>query len=93
MGHPVMENKTSFAFEPLFLMNEEGLPLLVPIVKATYNIQEGAWLTLAEKQVPVNIAGEYWGDPEKSSYKYEPETAFIKPATDVVLIGHALQGS
>ena len=39
--------------------------------------------------MPVNVRGEYWGDPEMSSYKYEPETAFIKPATDIVLIGHA----
>ena len=44
---------------------------------------------MAEEQVPVNFAGEHWGDPETTSYKYEPEVAFIKPATDVVLIGHA----
>ncbi len=35
------------------------------------------------------IAGEWWGDPETSSLKYEPQIAFIKPATDIVLIGHA----
>ena len=89
MGHPILENKTPFAFEPLFLADEEGRPLFVPIVKATYEMRERGQLSLAEKQVPVNIGGEYWGDPEKSSYKYEPETAFIKPATDIVLIGHA----
>ena len=89
MGHPAVENKTPFAFEPLFLADEEGRPIFVPIVKATYHIQKGTRLSLSEKQVPVNFDGEYWGDPEKSSYKYEPETAFIKPATDIVLIGHA----
>jgi hypothetical protein len=89
MGHPEIENKTQFAFEPLFLADEEGRLLFVPIVKATYVIQEGTSLSLAEKQVPVNSGGEYLGDPEKSSYKHEPETAFIKPATDIVLIGHA----
>ncbi|MBW2738070.1 MAG: DUF2169 domain-containing protein [Deltaproteobacteria bacterium] len=89
MGHPYIENKTPFAFEPLFLTDEEGRPLFVPIVKATYHIQKETRLSLAEKQVPVTFDGEYWGDPEKSSYKYEPETAFIKPATDIVLIGHA----
>ena len=36
----------------------------------------------------VSLAGQLWGEPGKSSYKYEPECAFIKPATDVVLIGH-----
>jgi hypothetical protein len=89
MTHPASENKTPFAFEPLFLADEEGRPLFVPIVKATYLIQEGTRLSLADEQVPVNVGGEYWGDPEKSSYKYEPETAFVKPATDIVLIGHA----
>ena len=89
MTHPASENKTPFAFEPLFLADEEGRPLFVPIVKATYLIQEWTRLSLADEQVPVNVGGEYWGDPEKSSYKYEPETAFVKPATDIVLIGHA----
>ncbi|MBW2664002.1 MAG: DUF2169 domain-containing protein [Deltaproteobacteria bacterium] len=89
MGHPYIENKTPFAFEPLFLSDEEARPLFVPIIKATYRIQKGTRLSLAEEQVPVNFDGEYWGDPEKSSCKYEPETAFIKPATDIVLIGHA----
>jgi len=89
MGHPAIENKTPFAFEPLFLADEEGRPLFVSIVKATYHIDKGTRLSLAEEQIPVNTSGEHWGDPEKSSYKYEPETAFIKPATDIVLIGHA----
>jgi hypothetical protein len=89
MGYPVVENKTLFVFDALFLADEEGRPLFVPIVKATYFIQEGTRLVLAEKQVPVNVSGEYWGDPETSSYKHEPETAFTKLATDIVLIGHA----
>src|SRR5688500_13000914 len=89
MGHPTIENKTLFMFEPLFLANEEGQPLFVPVVTATYEIQRGTRLSLKEEGVPVNSGGEYWGDPEHSSYKYEPETAFIKSTTDIILIGHA----
>jgi hypothetical protein len=44
---------------------------------------------MAEKQIPVNLAGEYWEDPDNSSYKYEPDAAFVKPSADMVLIGHA----
>ena len=88
MGHPAIENTTHFAFAPVFLTDEEARPLLVNIVKATYCIAE-AGLCLSEQQLPVNLTGEYWGRPEESSYKYEPEGAFIKLATDVVLIGHA----
>ena len=39
--------------------------------------------------MPVNLAGELSTDAPVSSYKYEPEIALFKPATDVVLIGHA----
>src|SRR5262249_10689585 len=89
MGHPSVRNETPFAFEALFLADEEGRPLVVPVVKATYVIHPRDGLALAEKPTPVSVGGQFWGEPDKSSYKYEPEFAFIKPATDVVLIGHA----
>lgn len=90
MGHPEIENKTPFAFEPLYLVDEEFRPLIVPLVKATFDIGKDGRCVPAETQIPPNLGGECWGeDPETSSYKYEPEVAFVKPATDVVLIGHA----
>jgi hypothetical protein len=88
MGHPEVENGTPFAFEPLFVADEEGRPLLVPLVKATYAIGARG-LSLAEEQLAVNPAGEPYGDPAESSYRYEPECAFAKPATDVVLVASA----
>jgi len=85
---PDVKNRTSFAFEPAFLSDEEGRPLFVPIVKATFAIGSTGKLELAPQQ-PVNLTGEYWGDPDTSSYKYEPECAFEKLATDIALLGHA----
>ncbi|HSP79026.1 MAG TPA: DUF2169 domain-containing protein, partial [Myxococcaceae bacterium] len=82
------DNRSPFVCEPLVLTNEEGRPLLVVISKATYLLAPGR-LRLADEQLPVNVAGEYWGKPEESSYRYEPECAPFKPATDVVLVGHA----
>ncbi len=75
--------------EPLFLADEEGRPLLVPLVKATYAIGPRG-LALAEEQAPVVPEGVPWGDPAESSYRYEPECAFAKAATDVVLVGSAV---
>lgn len=72
-----------------FLADEEGIPLLVPILKSSYDIQYGNELILKSAAEPIGISGEHWGEPESSSYKYEPETAFVKPATDLILIGHA----
>lgn len=88
MGHPTVENETPFAFDMMGLADEDGRPLLLLVVKATYVIGDSG-LRLAKEQVPVTWSGEPWGKPGESSYRYEPEGAFIKPATDVALIGHA----
>ncbi len=88
MGHPTLENETPFTFDMMGLADEEGRPLLLLVVKATYDFGD-AGLKLAEKQVPVKWGGKPWGKPGESSDRYEPEAAFIKPATDVVLLGHA----
>jgi hypothetical protein len=89
MGHPAIDNRTPYAFEAAFAAGEDGRPLLVPIVQATYSLDADGGLALAEKQLPVKLAGEPYGEPGVSSYKYEPQFAFAKAATDVVLIGSA----
>ncbi|WNG39581.1 DUF2169 domain-containing protein [Archangium violaceum] len=88
MGHPTIENKTPFAFDIMGLADEEGHPLLLLVVKATYTLGESG-LKLADEQVPVSWSPQPWGEPGESSDKYESDGAFFKPATDVVLIGHA----
>lgn len=89
VGHPEVDNGTPFAFEPLFLADEEGRPVLVPLVKASYDLASGT-PALAEVQVPPIPEGIAHGAPGVSSYRYEPECAFAKVATDVVLLGSAL---
>jgi hypothetical protein len=89
VGRGAIENGTPFAFEALFLADEDGRALFVPALKATYDISDRG-LALAEDQLPLNLAGEAYGDPAESSYRYEPECAFVKPSTDVVLVGSAV---
>jgi hypothetical protein len=90
MGHPKLDNQTPFAVMPSYAADEEGRPLLVPLVQATYDILGDRMLSLAEKQEPPSLTGELWGeDAATSSYKIEPAFAFTKLATDVVLVGHA----
>lgn len=86
---PAIENRTPYAHAPLFLADEAGKPSLVVVVKATVAIGPNGRLTLADRQRDVSLAGEPWGEADTSSYRYEPETAFVKPSTDVVLVGHA----
>ncbi len=75
----------------MFVCDEEGRSLLVLLTKATYNIVGDRLdkLELAEEQTPVSLEGECYGDPASSSYRYEPEVAWEKRGTDVVLIGSA----
>jgi hypothetical protein len=89
VGVPDIDNVTPFAFEPVFTLDEHGRQVLVPVVKATFDIGD-AGLTPAPAQRPVALAGEPYGDPETSSYRWEPEAALPKPATDVVLLGSAV---
>lgn len=89
MGHPEIENRTPFAFDALFVNDEEMRPIVAPVVKATFDILRGGGLELAEEQIPLSFAGECHGEPGQSSQRIEPEMAFMKPTTDIVLIGHA----
>ena len=90
MGHPETENATPYAFEPLHLLDEESRPLFVALVKGTFAIGRDGRCAPAEEPVPIKLAGEPFGeDPATSSFKYEPEVAFFKPATDVIMNGQA----
>ena len=101
MPHAAVDNRTLSACEHLFLADEEGRCVLVVLVQATFTIVGGASLVLAEKQLPPCIDGEVSPpDPTRdarssspaASYRIEPAFAFVKPATDVVLLGHAQAG-
>ena len=89
MSHPETAFKLPFAFEPLFLADEDFKPLFVPIIKATYATQGKSNLMLRDEQKSIDLTGKYYCDSVVSGYKYEPECAFTKPSTDVILIGHA----
>jgi hypothetical protein len=75
VGQLTLENQTPFVAESLFLADEEGTPLLVAVVKASYALSDKG-LTLAEEQAPVNPAGEPWGRPGESSIRYEPSRSW-----------------
>ncbi len=89
MPHPEVRNHTPFAYESVVLTDEEGVPQFVPVVQASFSIEDSRELSLLEEQPEVNVGGEWYGDPVSTSLKLEPQIAFVKPATDVVLRGHA----
>jgi len=90
VGHPQVDNRTPFAFEPLFIADEDGRPIVATIVKATFDVSPQGVVSLGKEQAPVDFTGTPHGEPGKSSPRFEPETAFIKAGTDCVLLGHAV---
>jgi hypothetical protein len=89
MGQMKIFGDQKVSIQPLFMSDEDGKPILVCVMKATFVWTSGEIVLIEDKPLPVNVGGQYRGEPLKSSYLYEPETAPTKPSTDVVLIGHA----
>ena len=71
MGHPQVENSTGFVLEPVFLADAEGRPLLVPTLKATFDLGPKG-LVPAKEQEPLRPEGEPHGKPGESSDRFEP---------------------
>ena len=102
MGHATVDNKTDFAVEQLFSLDEEGRSLFVPLVQASFHISRRGLVPL-EPAPDVKLGGEVWQptDPATGStdppaqtdgvisWRIEPHFAFTKTATDVVMVGHA----
>ena len=82
-------NTTPYSAERVVLQDKAGRDLLVVIVKCTYTIDDRGRLKPAEKQVPIQMADDFYGKPGESSVRYESDLATRKVGTDVVLLGHA----
>jgi hypothetical protein len=90
MASPKVDNRTAMAYQLLFANDENFRPLVAPVIKATFDILPHGELKFAQRQIPVNFAPVHYGDPRKSSYRFEPESAFTKVTTDVAVIGDAV---
>lgn len=84
-------NDTPFAAERIVTMDKRGAEVLILVAKGTYDIIENNkdGLPLASEQIPIQSADEYYGEPGKSSVRYESDLSLLKVGTDVVLLGHA----
>ncbi len=85
----MLQLKNHSPFEPAITLfpDQNGIDTLYVVVRATFRIAEG--VEIAEEQLKPVLADEYWGDPATTSLKYASEMHLTKPATDVVLVGHA----
>lgn len=89
---PELDDQSGHALAPLAVADAEGRPVLALVVQATFALfpdLAGRAPPLAPLQRPIALAGEHTGEPGRSSLRREPETAWCKPGTDLVLLGHA----
>jgi hypothetical protein len=82
-----LDNQTPFKATIALLPDRFGIDTLYVVLKATVTLRPS--LALAEVQVPLTIADEYYGDPADSSLRLASEMHIGKAGTDVMLVGSA----
>jgi len=82
-------NHTPFSTSLSVFPDIEGVESAFALVKATFQLT-AAEPVLAEQQAPLVATDAYWGDPDKTSLRAAGEFSLPKPATDVLLTGHAV---
>ncbi len=91
---PNLENYTRFAGVDLPSLTKEGVRTLVICVAGRFNLPKpGIPCATApqptEEQPPPTMEDVYFGKPGTSSLKYEGQTTYYRPGTDIYLTGHA----
>jgi len=84
-----VDNQTPFAAALSVFPDVHGVESAYLVVKATFAFTAEA-PALADKQVPLLAADVYWGDPVQTSLRAAGEFALPKPASDILLVGHAV---
>jgi hypothetical protein len=72
------------------ILDRDGAPCRVVIVKASYAIAADGTLQLAERPRDVRLGDELWGPPEIPDLRLPGDFCPAKVGTDFVLSGHAV---
>ena len=84
-----VDNRTPFAAERGWVRDRDGAEIWLVAVKATFDILTDGTTAVAKEQPPVLRVAEHYGDPGKSSVKYDADLVLTKKTTDVIVVGHA----
>jgi hypothetical protein len=85
----MLDNQTPYGAERNWIRDKNGAHLWIVAVKATFDIGPGGALKLADEQKPPLLAPEYFGEPGRSSLRYDSDLLAARPGTDVVVHAHA----
>lgn len=84
-----VDNRTPFAAERGWVRDRDGAEIWLVAVKATFDIRPDGTTRIAKEQPPVLRLPEHFGEPGRSSIKYDADLVLTKKTTDVIVIGHA----
>jgi hypothetical protein len=84
-----LKNRTVYAAERNWTRDKDGVHWWLVAVRATFDITPGGRCILADEQPPPVLMPEYFGEPGRSSLRYDSDLLAAKPGTDVLLIAHA----
>lgn len=84
-----LDNRTPYAAERTIVMDKVGTKSWVVAVKATFDLGPNGVTGLSDLQQPLLYCAEHYGEPGKSSIRYEADLIPSKRATDVLVNGWA----
>lgn len=84
-----IDNRTPFAAERGWVRDRDGAEVWLVAVKATFDVLPDGTTQVANEQPPVLRLPEHFGEPGKSSVKYDADLVLTKTTTDVIVVGHA----
>lgn len=84
-----LDNRTPYGAERNWTRDKYGVHWWIVAVRATYDVASDGKLSLADEQPPPRLAPEYFGDPGKSSLRYDSDLLAAKPGTDLLVLGSA----
>jgi hypothetical protein len=82
-------NQTPYAAERNWTRDKHGVHWWIVAVRATFDLARDGRVSLADEQLPPVLAPEYFGEPGKSSLRYDSDLLAAKPATDLLLLVNA----
>jgi hypothetical protein len=87
------DNETPFAALALPSLDRQGVDVLLIIVAAHFELPDPGYgetrLHLAATQEPPSMVEEYVGEPGRSSIRRDGQSPYLKPATDIHVVGDA----
>ena len=84
-----VSNQTRFKADRTFARDADGAEVWIVAVRATFTIKSSGEVEPAEEQQDVRLAPEYFGEPAKSSLRYDTDLVRTRPGTDVLLHAQA----